>query len=120
MSELETFDYDYNRAWEEGIEYTTLITQMESGKEQRRSKGEPRRTFRLTFEKSNTSSDDAQDIWDFYKARLGRFEPFYFPWVDAEGNEEDVKVRFDTDTLSRNTFLKTIYNFGLRLREVLE
>ena len=66
---LPKFTWKANRAYQDGIVFTTLISQFESGKEQRRSKGLPRRTFRLEFEKSMTTSNDAKEIWDFFLLR---------------------------------------------------
>ena len=67
MPVLTKFDWKYNRAWEDEVRYRTLVTQFEGGKEQRRSKGKLPRIFRLQFEKSTTTSNDAHEIWEFLK-----------------------------------------------------
>ena len=116
---LPKFTWKANRAYQDGIVFTTLISQFESGKEERRSKGLPRRTFRLEFEKSMTTSNDAKEIWDFFVARKGRFEAFEWDYEHEDGTIETVKVRFNTDTLTREVFMNIIYRFGLQFIEVI-
>ncbi len=116
---LAKFVWKANRAWQDGIQYNTLITQYESGKEQRRSKGLARRTFSLQFEKATTTNSDAQEIWDFFMARRGRLEPFLWDYKKSDGSIEEVAVRFDMDALNRETFMNIIYSFGITLIEVI-
>lgn len=116
---LPKFNFSYNRSWKDGIQYKTLVTQFESGKEQRRSKGSPRRKFTLQFDKATTTSDDAQDIWDFFCARKGKYEKFLWDYEKPDGTIEEVTVRFDTDMLERDVFMETIYSHGLTLIEVI-
>ena len=116
---LAKFDFSYNRAWQDGIQYNTLVTQFESGKEQRRSKGLPRRKFKLKFEKENMSNNEAQQIWDFFRARKGKFEAFHWDYTHSDGTVEEVKVRFAQDELSRDVFMETIYKHGLDFIEVI-
>ena len=116
---LAKFVWKANRAWQDGIQYNTLITQYESGKEQRRSKGLPRRKFILQFEKATITNSDAQEIWDFFMARRGRLEPFLWDYHKSDGSIEEVKVRFDQDVLEREAFLNLVYRFGLKMIEVL-
>jgi len=59
--------------------WDTLIHTADSGAEQRRQKSlYPR--FDVKFSLYGLSYSDAQTIWDFYMARKGAFEPFY--WFD--------------------------------------
>lgn len=116
---LAKFDFKYKNAWEDEINFKTLITQFESGKEQRRSKGESRRKFRLTFDKTTNYNNDAQEMWDFFVARKGRFESFLFDYKKADDTVEEVEVRFAEDSLSREVFLNKAYSFGLELIEVI-
>lgn len=116
---LEKFDFKYKKAWQDEIEFNTLVTKMESGKEQRRSKSLPRRKFILEFEKTTNYNSDAQAMWDFFVERQGKFEPFYFDYEKADGSVEEVKVRFNSDAFSREAFLTKAYSFGLELIEVL-
>lgn len=116
---LAKFNFEYKNAWQDSIRYKTLITEFESGKEQRRSKGQPRRIFRLQFEEVTMTSSGAQDIWDFYVARKGRYESFLWDYEKADGTTEEVEVRFDIDTFERDTFMTILYEFGLPLIEVI-
>lgn len=116
---LPKFDFKYNNAWEDEIRFNTLVTQFESGKEQRRAKGLPRRVFRLTFEKATTKNDDAEQIYQFFVARKGRFEPFLWDYPRSDGTVEEVTVRFDTDILNRQAFMQLMYSFGLTFIEVI-
>lgn len=59
------------------VEWNTIITQMDSGLEQRRQKWTfPKYNIELTFDL--LSSTDAATLWNFYIARNGRSEAFYF------------------------------------------
>lgn len=116
---LAKFDFKYKNAWQDEIDFNTLITKMESGKEQRRSKGLPRRKFVLEFDKTTNMNTDAQEMWRFFVNRKGKFEPFRFDWKKPNGTIEEVKVRFNTDKLSREAFLNKAYSFGLELIEVI-
>jgi hypothetical protein len=116
---LAKFDFEYKNAWQDEIGYNTLVTKMESGKEQRRSKRPPIRRFVLEFNKTTNYNDDAQAMWDFFVARKGKYEPFIFDWEKPDGSVEEVTVRFAQDTLSREAFLDKAYSYGLELIEVL-
>lgn len=97
----------------EEIHFNTLITTFETGREQRRSKGRPRRTWTLRFRRDEV---DANEIWDFYVARQGAFEQFLF--VSPLDNKT-YNVRFADDNLSRDVLWRAVYNFGLTLIEVI-
>lgn len=116
---MEKFDFEYKNAWQDGIKFNTIVTKMESGKEQRRAKGSPRRVFRLTFDKTTNYNNDAQAMWEFFVARKGKFETFLWDYPKPDGTVEEVTVRFDTDELSREAFLTKAYSFGLTLIEVI-
>jgi len=112
------FDWEANREWEDELNFRTLVTEFEDGKEQRRSKGDRPRVFRLEFSKQTLTNDDAEEIWQFFKDREGRYEPFYWDYEKSDGTTEEIEVRFNMDTLSRNAFLNILYNFGLEFKEV--
>jgi len=58
-------------------EWDTLVSTFDSGAEQRRQKSlYPR--FNVRFRLNGYSATDAQTVWDFYMARKGMFESFYF------------------------------------------
>jgi len=110
---LPEFIWPAHRVRTEDIKYNTLITKFESGKEQRRSKGSPKRKFQLKFEKQETPADE---IYNFFKARKGKFE--VFNWTHPRTGEV-IKVRFGVDKLSREVFYDLMFKFGLPLVEVL-
>lgn len=116
---LHKFDFSYKRAYQDEIVYNTLVTKFENGKEQRRAKGSPRRKFYLEFDKANTTSSDAQAIWDFFVARKGKYEAFLWDYTKADGSTEEVKVRFNHDNLKRDVFMDLLYEHGLEFIEVI-
>ena len=116
---LAKFIFGYKRGWTDYIKFKTLITEFESGKEQRRSKGLPRRVFKLEFEKSPILNDEANQMYQFFVARKGKFEPFLWDYPKSDGTTEEVTVRFDIDNLNRNRFIDKLYKFGLTLIEVI-
>lgn len=99
---------------EESITFRTLITQFESGKEQRRSKGTPRRSWNLRYRKN---ASDASDLWSFYVARRGAYESF--EWLNPVDGQT-YKVRFARDQLTREVLWRLAFNFGVELIEVIE
>jgi len=118
---LEKFDYKYKKAWVVDINTNTLITQMEGGKEQRRPKGLPYRIFKLKFDKTSNFNNDAQKIADFFYARKGEYEPFFWDYKDSKGNiiEADIKVRFNQSKLSQEVFDNKAHSFSLELKELI-
>lgn len=116
---MEKFQFSHNNEWTDGIKFKTLVTEFEGGKEQRRTKGLPRRFFRLNFEKSTMTSDHANYIYNFFVARKGKTETFLWDYEKDDGTIEEVTVRFDQDELERTVFMNYIYRFGLKMIEVL-
>lgn len=107
-----TWRPDPSRIQEEVL-FRTLITQFESGREQRRAKGSPRRRWELRFRKGQL---DADALWAFYVARRGAYEPFL--WENPVDGQAYL-VRFERDNLSRNVLWRAAYEYGLGLIEVL-
>lgn len=117
---MEKFDFNYNNAWEDSIQFNTLITEFESGREQRRTKGKEKRRFVLSFGKTTNYDNQAQEIWEFFVDHRGRAIPFLFDYKKPDGSVEEVKVRFDVDEMNREAFLTKAYTFGLPLKEVID
>lgn len=68
---------DFNVSMGERVQFRTLITPMESGKEQRRNKwAAPIRSFALLYKGRKQSR--MQELWNFYTARQGSYDTFYF------------------------------------------
>jgi len=97
----------------ESIQFRTLITLFESGREQRRSKGTPRRRWTLRFRKDQV---DADAIWSFYVDRRGAYEAFL--WTNPIDGRT-YTVRFEQDILSRTVMWKVLFEYGLSLIEVV-
>ncbi len=93
---LETFTWTPHYVYERTPEWRTLRTEFESGRMQTRSKwASPRRRWHLVFR--NITKTEAQAIIDFFNARKGRYERFY--WTCPLDNAQ-YTVRFDNDALT--------------------
>ncbi len=110
---METFAWEPAQVIEEEIRFRTLITPFESGKEQRRSKGVPRRVWTMKFSRLKAEGDQ---IWAFYVARKGVYEAFL--WTNPIDGQQ-YTVRFLEDSLSRTDFYNLAYEFGLKIIEVV-
>lgn len=61
---------------QEDVEFSTLVFQADSGKEKRRAKwSRPVRTISCSL--NNQSEAGVGLIWDFFKARQGKYDPFW-------------------------------------------
>lgn len=96
----------------ETVLFRTLITRMESGREQRRSKSGALRRWKLQFRKDQLDGDT---LWAFYLARNGPAEPFWWENI-VDGQAQ--WVRFP-ETMSRRVLWKAAYESGLELIEVI-
>lgn len=96
---------------EESVAFRTVVTRFESGKEQRRAKGLPRRRWRLQFRRGQV---DINEMWSFYLAREGPVEPFL--WEHPVSGEAHL-VRFP-ERISRRALWRVVYETGLELVEV--
>ncbi len=82
--------YSYQR----GINHRVLVTEFESGKEQRKYLGVRARTWTLGFRNKVAA---IKAIEDFYNARGGNFEAF--TWTPP-GAITPISVRFEDGSLS--------------------
>ncbi len=72
-----------------------------------------------------TATHNANVLWNFYKARLGSFDAFYFynpgeqDTIDLTGADVLGRylVRFEEDKLTREMFRLKLYNAGISIRE---
>jgi len=93
---METFSFTPSYVYERSPEWRTLRTEFESGKFQTRAKwSSPRRRWHLVF--SKISKNEAQQIVDFFNARKGRYEKFY--WTCPLDNVQ-YTVYFDSDSIT--------------------
>ena len=61
---------------QEDVEFSTLVFQADSGKEKRRAKwSRPVRTISCSL--NNQSEAGIGLMWDFFKARQGKYDPFW-------------------------------------------
>jgi len=118
---LEKFEWEANRIRQvEVSRFRTLVTEFEGGKTQTRSKTKLPRRWVLDFEKQNMTKDEANEIREFFEDHRGRHLPFLFDYKKDDGTvEENITVKFDTDTLDRQEEESTIYRFRIPIVEVL-
>lgn len=63
-----------------GENFRTLISEFETGAEQRRAKWDSSRLeVRFNFERATLTIDEAADLWRFYRHKQGRFGTFLLP-----------------------------------------
>ena len=105
----------------EDVEYSTLIFESDSGKEKRRSKrSQGIRTLDCFLE---SESEEAIDlIWNFFKARKGRYDTFWvkFPtsWKlegAAVGIGNDIDTVFNLDIFPIDTASIKVYLNGVQI-----
>lgn len=97
----EEFNFNFNIPVEEELNYNTLITPFESGKEQRRQKwSQPKRIFTLSF---NAMAETELDrMWSFYQARAGAYGTFTFE--NPTDSPISAEASIHTANGSRTTF----------------
>ena len=99
-STIEEFNFPVNIPLEEEVQWNTLVTKYESGKEQRRKKwSQPKRVYTVNLK--GRSKTVSTQVWDFYNSRSGAFDTFYF----VNPNENSVtSERFGTGNGSSTVF----------------
>jgi len=114
---METFippgkECDNYNVYEERVAFKTARSRMESGATERRALwAYPLRTFVLQYEM--LEEEGAEYILNFFLARLGGFEAFY--WIHKT---VQYTVVFEEDVLSVARFAYQLYNLGeIRLIE---
>lgn len=122
---LETFDFQYKKAYKVSSGWNTLVDEVYSGGEQRRNLwSNPRKKWVLEFNKNST---DTGAILDFFDARRGRYEAFSWAWKATHpttgesmgGDGETYTVRFDDDELNLEHLAMGYSRFQITLVEVL-
>lgn len=74
---IQEFIWEVNSPFSEDVNYNTLITRYEDGKEQRRQKwSAPKRVFSISLR--GRTRDIFTQVWNFYNSRNGAFDTFYF------------------------------------------
>lgn len=100
--------YSYQR----GINHNVLVTEFESGKEQRKYLGVRARTWTVGFRDTPAT---IKAIEDFYNARKGSFEAF--TWTPPGGSA--LSVRFEEGSLSVSYYGSQYAECEVTLREIL-
>lgn len=118
------FDFQYKRSYKVGSKWNTIIDDTYSGGEQRRNMWtNSRKKWILEFDKNGVESSD---IIDFFDARKGRYEAFYWTWQaihpltgeNMGGDGKQYLVRFDDDELDLEHIRKGFTTFQITLVEV--
>lgn len=99
----DVFSYTPDTPFEEQINYLTIVSESESGKEMRYQKWlRPRRSFRIKLEAQNLAN--SKSIWDFYQNHLGAFDTFLF----QNPNENPVTA----ENFGSGDGVKSVFYFG--------
>lgn len=109
---METFSIMPAYQWQATIGRRVLISNFESGIEQRRDKGPMPREWVLGF----AGKEKISQLTDFYNARKGPVETFL--WVPPEA-ETPVTVRFKDDSVQSAHYGLQHATVEIVLREVL-
>jgi hypothetical protein len=115
---METFNIPYREIYQFKSSWSTTVTDLSSGKEQRIANWDhPRQAWAIEMEKTLEIIDQARVFFD---ARRGKYEAFWF--LPPKKNPTDVpvpvKVRFDTDDFEAS-ITYTAGTFTLTVIEVL-
>jgi phage-related protein len=100
-------------AYQRGINHNVLVTEFESGKEQRKYLGVRARTWTVGFRNKVAI---IKEIEDFYNARKGSFEAF--TWTPP-GASSAISVRFEEASLSVSYSGSLYAECEFTLREIL-
>lgn len=98
--------------------WRTLITDFESGKEQRKKKWAfPKRKVNIPYNLIHES--EIENVWDFYHDRSGAYEAFWFYFIKSRkwkgeyiGKGDDSTVTFDLPSKSTDESSLTVYVDG--------
>ena len=112
--ELDEFTWDPQYIFSEIVGFMTNVFLMDSGKEVRYSKGEPRREFNLVFQAID--DDDKDGIVDFYNDHEGRNTSFYW---ENPNDSVYYEVRFKADSLEINYIDYGMYDIRLSFMEII-
>lgn len=112
---MAAFNFTPSFIYIEELKFKTIVSEAESGKEQRRKKWtNPKREFTLKFDAIDDTT--AKSIRDFFIARGGRFEAF--TWLNPLDNVV-YTVRFTDDKLPREAFTPAFLSkFGMKFLEI--
>jgi len=110
---LDIFEFEPSYVWEAVNGHDVLITEFESGKEQRRYKNRLPREWNLSFK---GRPEDIQQIEWFFHKRKGPYEVFSWQPPNEDGY---IKARFKDEALSITSQGYLVSEVSLTIREVL-
>ncbi len=101
MTELLTFNFEYQEAYTSAIEFETQINEKHKGKEQRYPKWTyPKRTFTLKFDKNFSERQKLEQFFIDVMQSGGRF---LWKWdKDKGGNDKTYSCFFEDEKLKQN------------------
>lgn len=106
-----------SRPFTEGVKTNNITQTFESGHEQRRVKGDPRRTFEFTY--NILTEEQASTIVSFFIKCYGNVKSFL--WVHPL-SKEVIQCRFDMEAISKENFTHNIqgplYKLQIKLIQV--
>lgn len=116
---VDTFNFEYNKAYTASVEFQTIVDEKFTGSEQRRDIWtNPRRKWVLEFDKNKV---DREDLVDFFIAQKGRKNSFKWTWAaDKGGDDVEYTVRFNSDSINLDVMELGYSNFKLELVEVFD
>ena len=99
----EVFSYTLDTPFDESVQFLTVVSEGESGKEQRYQKWlTPKRTFRVKLDARQATETDS--IWRFYTRMKGSFDTFLF----QNPNENPVTA----ETVGSGDGVKSVFYLG--------
>jgi len=106
-----------SRPFTEGVKTNNITHSFESGHEQRRAKGDPKRTFEFTY--NALDEEQATLLTQFFIQCYGNVRSFY--WIHPL-TKETLQCRFDMDSLVKENFSHgpkgPIYKINVKLVQV--
>ena len=111
---MSDFNFNPDFVIDEEVEFKTLVSQYESGAEQRRRKWEnPRRRWRLRF--NTRAKTELDNVKSFFLGKKGSF--LEFTWMNPNDGVEYL-VRFLEDSFRFVLKAYQVYDYELGLIEV--
>lgn len=99
----EVFNFTLDTPYDESIQFLTVVSESENGREQRYQKWlRPKRTF--TVKLNSRQATETNNIWRFYTRRKGSFDTFLF----QNPNENPVTA----ETVGSGDGVKTVFYLG--------
>lgn len=110
---MEVFDFTPSFIWESARSYNVLISEFESGREQRRFKNRKPREWQLTF---RNKPEVIREIEWFFHEHKGPFGTFLW---QPPGESQYLTCRFGQDSMEINWQGEMLGECQLAIREIL-